>query len=158
MIALQEPKRLAKLSGYVTFGCDNSEKTQVTTLVKRNVPVVLHDTGISSIDHLLIEVIAPKKADTRSLFVMNIYSSPRSKHKFAKLFRAALDVARKQPLIVVGDFNAPHPDWGYGTESVKGRNLWTDTHESGLSLLTDPDQPTRRGDIRQNDTTPDLGL
>lgn len=68
VIALQEPRRLAKLSGYVTFGCDNSEKTQVTTLVKRNVPVILHDTGISTIDHLLIEIIAPKKADTRSFF------------------------------------------------------------------------------------------
>lgn len=158
VIALQEPMRLAKLSGYVTFGCDNSEKTQVTTLIKRNVPVILHDTSISNIDHLLIEVIAPKKEDTRSLFVMNIYSRPRSKHKFAKLFRAALDIARKQPLIVVGDFNAPHPAWGYGTESVKGRNLWTDTHESGLSLLTDPEQPTRRGDIRHSDTTPDLAF
>ncbi|KAG0418321.1 hypothetical protein HPB47_004960 [Ixodes persulcatus] len=85
VIALQEPRRLAKLSGYVTFGCDNSEKTQVTTLVKRNVPVILHGTGISTIDHLLIEIIAPKKADTRSLFVLNIYSGPRSKHKFANL-------------------------------------------------------------------------
>ncbi|KAG0419271.1 hypothetical protein HPB47_004234 [Ixodes persulcatus] len=150
VIALQESSRLAKLSGYVTFGCDNSEKTQVTSLVKRNVPVILHDRGISTIDHILIEIIAPKKADTRSLFGLNIYSGPRSKHKFAKLFRAVLDMARKQPLLVVGDFNAPHPAWG--------RNLWTDTHESGLSLLPNPDQPTRRGDIRQNDTTPDLAF
>ncbi|KAG0436736.1 hypothetical protein HPB47_017784 [Ixodes persulcatus] len=155
VIALQEPRRLDKLSGYVTFGCDNSKKTQVTTLVKRNVPVILHDTGISTIDHLLIEIIAPKKADTRSLFVLNIYSCPRSKHTFAKFFHAALEIARKQPLLVVGDFNAPHPAWGYRTKS---RQHWTDTHESGISLITHPDQPTRHGDIRQNDTTPDLAF
>ncbi|KAG0433116.1 hypothetical protein HPB47_020203, partial [Ixodes persulcatus] len=156
LIALQEAKQLAKLSGYTSYGKDTKEKTQVVTLVRRNIPVVVHDTGVSTVEHVLIEIISGKKKDQGSLFVLNIYSSPAKRHRFASLFQATLKIARRQTLVVVGDFNAEHPDWGYKIERPKGRKLWIDSHECGLSLITEPDHPTRRGDARQQDTTPDL--
>ncbi|KAG0410885.1 hypothetical protein HPB47_011991 [Ixodes persulcatus] len=45
VVALQEPKRLAKLSGYKSYGKDAQDKTLVTTMVKRNIPVIEHETG-----------------------------------------------------------------------------------------------------------------
>ncbi|KAG0427990.1 hypothetical protein HPB47_025010 [Ixodes persulcatus] len=108
------------------------------------------------LEHVLIEIISGKKKDQGSLFVLSIYSSPAKRHRFASLFQATLKIARRQTLVVVGDFNAQHPDWGYKIKRLKGRKLWIDSHECGLSLITDPDHPTRRGDARQQDTTPDL--
>ncbi|KAG0424050.1 hypothetical protein HPB47_000195 [Ixodes persulcatus] len=140
-----QAKQLAKLSGYKSYGKDTKEKTQVVTLVKRNIPVVVHDTGVSTVEHVLIEIISGKKKDQGSLFVLNIYSSPAKRHRFASLFQATLKIARRQTLVV-----------GYKIERPKGRKLWIDSHECGLSLITDPDHPTRRGDARQQDTTPDL--
>ncbi|KAM7315699.1 hypothetical protein ISCGN_005482 [Ixodes scapularis] len=149
---------MAKLSGYRAYGKDAKEKTRVTTLVRRNLPVIEHDTGISTVEHVLIEVISNTKKDGRSVFVLNVYSSPAKRHRFAALFWATLEIAKQQALVVVGDFNAPHPDCGYLTETVKGRNLCHVAHDEGLTLITDPDQPTRRGDARHRDTTPDLAF
>lgn len=46
--------------------------------------------------------------------------------------------------------------WGYKFESPKGRNLWLDAQQEGLTLVTDPSTPTRRGNSVCVDTTPDL--
>ncbi|KAG0436642.1 hypothetical protein HPB47_017845 [Ixodes persulcatus] len=125
---------------------------------KEPIPVIEHDTGISTVEHVLIEIICNMKRDGRSVFVLNVYSSPAKRHRFAALFRATLEIAKQQAVVVVGDFNAPHPERGYLTETVKGRNLWHDAHDGGLTMITDPDQPTRRGDARHRDTTPDLAF
>ncbi|KAG0429210.1 hypothetical protein HPB47_023854, partial [Ixodes persulcatus] len=140
-------KRLAKIFGYKSYGKDAQDKTLVTTMVKRNIPVIEHETGVSTVDHILIETISHEKKDRRSIIVLNVYSSPSKRHRFASLFKASTNIAKRQTLLVAGDFNAPHPDWG---------NLWNNSHEYGLSLITDPDQPTRRGNHRNQDTTPDL--
>ncbi|KAG0429111.1 hypothetical protein HPB47_023953 [Ixodes persulcatus] len=158
VIAVQETWGMAKLSSYRAYGKDAKEKTRVKTLDRRNLPVIEHDTGISTVEHGLVEIISNTKRDGRSVFVLNVYSSPAKRHKFAALFRATLEIAKQQALVVVGDFNPPHPDWGYLTETVKGRNLWHDAHDGGLTMITDPDQPTRRGDARHRDTTPDLAF
>lgn len=42
------------------------------------------------------------------------------------------------------------------TDSVKGRSLWADAQHVGLTLVTDPQQPTRTGNSVSIDTTPDL--
>ncbi|KAG0421872.1 hypothetical protein HPB47_002267 [Ixodes persulcatus] len=112
VIAAQETWAMAKLSDYRAYGKDAEEKTRVTTLVRRNLPVIQHDTGISTVEHVLIEIISNAKNGGRSVFVLNVYSSPAKRHRFAALFRATLDIAKQQALVVVADFNAPHPDWG----------------------------------------------
>lgn len=41
---------------------------------------------------------------------------------------------------------------------MKDRNHWHVARDGGLTLITDPDQPTRRGDARHRETTPDLAF
>lgn len=61
-----------------------------------------------------------------------------------------------QPLVVMGDFNAQHQAWGYCTNTKKGRDIWDAATEEDLTLITDKDFPTRRGNSVCRDTTPDL--
>lgn len=154
VIALQETGGTAKLLGYKSYST-SGEKGTVTTLVHKNLAAVEHDTGMHSIDHVLIEIIPSRKGEG-SLFVLNIYSTPRHKPKFGPLFCKALSIADGQALVIVGDFNAPHAAWGYSIENIKGRNLWTDAQHEGLTLITNPEAPTRIGSSVSNDTTPDL--
>ncbi|KAH7938192.1 hypothetical protein HPB49_021493 [Dermacentor silvarum] len=67
-------------------------------------------------------------------------------------------IAKGSPLLVVGDFNADHPAWGYRFAQVKGKDLWNSIQQNGLTLLTDPLRPTRQGNSVSQDTTPDLTL
>ncbi|KAG0419117.1 hypothetical protein HPB47_004355, partial [Ixodes persulcatus] len=46
--------------------------------------------------------------------------------------------------------------WGYKREMIKGRNLWPDAQQEGLSLVTDHAYTTRLGNSVCADTTPDL--
>lgn len=64
-----------------------------------------------------------------SVFILTIHSSSRKTHRFAKLFRKILEIAKGNTLVIVGDFNAHHPEWGYKRETIKGRNLWLDAHQ-----------------------------
>lgn len=159
VIALQETGGQAKLSGYTSYFDEehsDDKRTPVTTLVRRNVPAMRRETGIGTVDHVLVEIISAQKRGQGSVFVLNVYSSPQKRHRFKKLFRKVLDIAGKQPLVIVGDFNAPHPAWGYKKDLIKGRNLWLDCQQEALTLVTDPGCPTRTGNSVSVDTTPDL--
>lgn len=65
---------------------------------------------------------------------------------------------RKDKLLVVGDFNAPHSAWGYNKDSVKGKSLVETTDRYGLELITIPGCYTRLGNSVAADTTPDLAF
>nr|XP_054930953.1 pseudouridine-5'-phosphatase-like [Dermacentor andersoni] len=56
----------------------------------------------------------------------------------------------------MGDFNAQHQAWGYCTNTKKGRDIWDAATEEDLTLITNKDFPTRRGNSVCRDTTPDL--
>ncbi|KAG0417590.1 hypothetical protein HPB47_005493 [Ixodes persulcatus] len=81
------------------------------------------------------------------------------KHRYARfdtLFEAAW---RKDcATFIAGDFNAPHPTWGYPRDTPKGRKLHTLIQQHNLTLLTDPSAPTRLGTSVARDTCPDLTL
>lgn len=158
VIALQETGVIAKLSGYVTYVQPAvTGKPPIATLVRRNIPVIQHNTDIETADHILLEMIGRQyKGIKNSIFVLNVYSSPRHQHKFTKLFKAAIKISKKNPLLIIGDFNAPHAAWGYDKETRKGRNLWEDIHQLDLTLITDLTYPTRIGNSVSRDTTPDL--
>lgn len=157
VIALQETGGIAKLSGYQSFNT-SGEKAGVTTLVKRNITAIAHDTGISHVEHVLLELTPNNKIKT-SLFVLNIYSSPKQrKTRFGSLLQKTLRIANKQAVVVMGDFNAHHAAWGYQRECVKGRELWLDMQQGAFTLLTDPQSPTRTGNSVSTDTSPDLTL
>ncbi|KAL1477756.1 hypothetical protein MTO96_035497 [Rhipicephalus appendiculatus] len=62
------------------------------------------------------------------------------------------------PLIVAGDFNAPHSTWGYVRDSPKGISICKAIQDFNLTLLTDPAFPTRLGNSVTRPSTPDLSL
>lgn len=157
VIAVQECGKNAKLAGYKSYTGSNND-TQVTTFVKRNITTLQHETGNAQIDHVLVELI-PRKRKDKNLFILNVYSSPKQrKCDFGDLFTKTKVITKSSPLLVVGDFNAHHPAWGYKFTQVKGRNLWDKIQQHGLILITDPMKPTRKGNSVSADTTPDLTL
>ncbi|KAG0443145.1 hypothetical protein HPB47_015238 [Ixodes persulcatus] len=96
-----------------------------------------------------------------SLFLLNVYSSPsKSKDTFNHLFRDALRIAcpKDNNLLIVGDFNATHTTLGNARASAKGRKLMDAIDVYRLTLLNEPDQPTRIGNSTSRDTCPDLTL
>ncbi|KAH7953635.1 hypothetical protein HPB49_010781 [Dermacentor silvarum] len=70
----------------------------------------------------------------------------------------AVSKAGSRPLLVLGDFNAPHTTWGYRFCSKRGRELAHLIEQHNLTLLNEPDTPTRMGTSTTRDTTPDLSL
>lgn len=124
-------------------------------MVRRNIAALEHDTGVRSVEHVLLEIIHSRKKDV-SLFVLNVCSAPRQKVKLGSLFRKALNMVGRQALIIVGDSNAPHATWGYTFENVKGRNLWNDAQHEGVTLITKPEDSRRKRNSVSRDTTPDL--
>lgn len=162
VITLQETNGIAKLAGYKYFTPTELNHAVggdilLTTLVKRNIPVIQHTTGIQGADHVLLELITTTGKHKGSLFILNVYSSSRKSHRFSKILRKAATLAGSQTILLVhGDFNAPHTAWGYGGCTAKGTHLWIDAQQERLTLITDPSRPTRRGTSNTLDTTPDL--
>lgn len=114
------------------------------------------DLDHSKTEHSLIELI-PSGQLRDSLFILHIYSSPRDmRQRFTSLISKAVRKAAGSPLVVAGDFNAPHQEWGYHRVTAKGANLWRAASDYGLTLVTDPSFPTRIGNSCTRDTTPDL--
>ncbi|KAG0436373.1 hypothetical protein HPB47_017987 [Ixodes persulcatus] len=58
----------------------------------------------------------------------------------------------------IRDFNAPHTTRGYNKNTPKGNKLLAIIKRQHLSLLNDPNSPTRHGNSVERDTTPDLTL
>ncbi|KAG0445089.1 hypothetical protein HPB47_023913 [Ixodes persulcatus] len=95
--------------------------------------------------------------NTQPLRLLNVYCRPQDRYaRFDTLFEAA---RRKDcGTFIAGDFNAPHPTWGYPRDTPKGRKLHTLIQQHNLTLLTDPSTPTRLGTSVARDTCPDLTL
>lgn len=145
MILLQERNNKAKLSCYRSFNeTTPRDKAAVATLVKRNLPVTPHEIKHDTIPHLLLQIVPTKKQDD-SVFILNVHSSPRRNHRFLALLKKVFRIAGiRRAVLVAGDFNAHHAAWGYKCELRKGRHLWEDSHQEGLTLVTNPSAPTRR--------------
>ncbi|KAL1436349.1 hypothetical protein MTO96_049709 [Rhipicephalus appendiculatus] len=95
----------------------------------------------SKVEHSLIEIIP--KAWLKSSVFINICSSPKGhRHRFASLVAKAMGLAAGAPLVVAGDFNAAHCEWGYPSSTAKGSDLWQTAADHALVLLTDPSFPT----------------
>ncbi|KAH8040750.1 hypothetical protein HPB51_012920 [Rhipicephalus microplus] len=63
--------------------------------------------------------------------------------------------AISSPLLICGDFNAPHTQWGYGADLPKGKRLAKLMDGLGLVLLNEPASHTRIGQGACHDTSPD---
>ncbi|KAL3203222.1 hypothetical protein MRX96_042014 [Rhipicephalus microplus] len=167
VIALREPFDRAQLPGYVAYGspCECTRKdTKVCTLVKRGTAFIDHSLDISEesdINHNLTEVV-PSSGTGRPAYSCLTCTAPPSKrgltHNFVALFRGAMANAASSPLLICGDFNAPHTHWGYGADSRKGKRLAELMDELGLVLLNEPAPHTRIGQGACRDTSPDLTI
>ncbi|XP_077551209.1 uncharacterized protein LOC144164821 [Haemaphysalis longicornis] len=67
-----------------------------------------------------------------------------------------MGLAKSRTLLVMGDFNAPHPMWGYKIASKRDKALVQAMGKHELYLINEPGIPTRTGNSVTNDTTPDL--
>lgn len=134
---------------------------RAATLVAKHISVINHSfKQHRHIPHTLLEIL-PKKKTLPSLFVLNVYSSPSQKaDDFRALFHDAIQVVqpRTNSLVIVGDFNAAHPTWGYVKENPKGRRLAQAIANNHLTIMTEPEHPTRMGNSVSRDTCPDLTL
>ncbi|KAG0428345.1 hypothetical protein HPB47_024662 [Ixodes persulcatus] len=138
---------------------DVEDKPHVSTLVAKHIPVIVH-TLSSPVPHVFLELL-PQGRDDRVLFLLHVYSPPsRPRDVFDGLFRDAIHAARGKTddLVMVGDFNATHPALGYAKATIKGRRLMDAIDVHRLTLLNEPDQPTRIGNSVSRDTCPDLTL
>ncbi|XP_075556558.1 uncharacterized protein LOC142588608 [Dermacentor variabilis] len=66
------------------------------------------------------------------------------------LFSRALKAAGRDPLVIVGDFNAHSTLWGYVREEKRGRRLAELPSTLDLTLHTDPAHPTRVAPPKHN--------
>ncbi|KAH7968942.1 hypothetical protein HPB52_012927 [Rhipicephalus sanguineus] len=150
VILLQEPKCTPSLSGYNTL---LGSSPLVGALVSKHVTSGVPATS-SEIPHQIIEIIT-QGSHSRSLFIFNVYSCPRSRtHCFHRLITEFGNCGRVY--VVCGDFNAPHPVWAYVQPQAKETRLWNGICSMRYTLLTDPERPTRTGNSRSRDTCPDL--
>lgn len=150
VILLQEPNCTPSLSGYSPL---SGVSPLVGALVSKRVTCRMHTTS-SDIPHQILEVITQGKRGD-SLFILNVYSSPRSRtHCFYRLLKEFGSLGRV--CVVCGDFNAPHVAWGYVKSQAKGTRLWNSICNMRYTLLTDPEHATRIGNSVSRDTCPDL--
>uniref|UniRef100_A0A6G5A9U2 Putative tick transposon n=1 Tax=Rhipicephalus microplus TaxID=6941 RepID=A0A6G5A9U2_RHIMP len=161
VIALQEVGIRPSMQSYDTHGkaVNNNNEWRVATLVHKSITAIQHKPieGIE-IPHIITEILYKEKKK-KSIFILNIYSPPRQrKATFDKLFEDSAKLAKQNTLIVVGDFNAKNPSWGFLTQDAKGRNIAQQIEITGMTLLTDPAMPTRLGNSNSRDTTPDLTM
>lgn len=157
VIAIQETGTIPYQPGYNTH-TPASPNSRIATLTAKSLTIVQHTIDGSDIDHNLIEIL-PAKRGQSSLFLLNLYSPPsRKKEEFDYLFATTLKLAKKNGVVILGDFNAPHPAWGYGKSTAKGNKLWELLHRQGLTIHTDPNYPTRIGNSVTRDTCPDLTM
>ncbi|KAH7965745.1 hypothetical protein HPB49_010356 [Dermacentor silvarum] len=99
---------------------------RVCALVKRGAAFIEHELVLyegSDTNHVLIEVVPSSGRKKTGLFVLNVYSSPLQRnrtHTFDALFREAMSKAASNPLLICGDFNAPHTQWASHTRIGQG--------------------------------------
>ncbi|XP_075534946.1 uncharacterized protein LOC142570447 [Dermacentor variabilis] len=77
-------------------------------------------------------------------------------YEFDRIVNQAKGLAGTRPLLILGDFNAPHTTWGYRFQSKRRKALAKAMEDHETALLNEPDVTTRRGNSAARDTTPDL--
>ncbi|KAH6932226.1 hypothetical protein HPB50_003750 [Hyalomma asiaticum] len=155
VLALQESGPAPSLPGY----CSYVGGTTTCLLVHKAYTAIQIDLDLDlPYDYSMMSVLSQRRGQP-SIHILNVYCPPRlARASFAHLFHRALRIAARQSLVIVGDFNAPSPHWGYHYKKARGRELKELISSLSLTLLTDPAQPTRSGNSVTRDTCPDLSL
>ncbi|KAH7941538.1 hypothetical protein HPB49_014785 [Dermacentor silvarum] len=89
-------------------------------------------------DYSMVTVLPSRRRDP-PIHVLNVYCPPDlPRVTFSELFYRALNTAARDPLVIVGDFNAPSLHCGYHYDKARGRKLKELISTLGLTLFTDP--------------------
>ncbi|KAM7315781.1 hypothetical protein ISCGN_005564 [Ixodes scapularis] len=157
LIALQETNTQVRLPGYVTYGTDTGNSLH--TLVSKRLVAVQHHLQQSEPLAILLEIIPPATKKKNPMFLLNIYCRPKSSPTILRhVLKQATHIAANNPLLIVGDFNAAHPLWGYAYANPRGNLLHKLIEDMDLTLVTDPTNSTRLGTSVTRDTNSDLTL
>ncbi|XP_077553121.1 uncharacterized protein LOC144167835 [Haemaphysalis longicornis] len=155
VVALQETHGRPRLPGYVTYTDPTEKGTAI--LVRNNIAATQHITPQHGCEHTLIEIHTRTIGNGKNLFVMSAYCRPSQRqYDFDKTVGQAKRLAGNRPLLILGDFNAPHTLWGYKYESKRGKALVRTMEMAEFELLNECGVSTRRGNSVNRDTTPDL--
>lgn len=160
VLALQETDTNGSIPGYDRFDTEQGTTGKnICTFVRRDLAVKKHTVSMDGPTKLIVTEILPKRKKQQSLFICNMYSSPKdASAECAQVFKALNPLLVDNAAIVLGDFNAHHTIWGYGTDSVKGKAIVDAADRYNAVLLNDVTYPTRIGNSVQRNTTPDLAF
>ncbi|XP_040072031.2 uncharacterized protein LOC120844346 [Ixodes scapularis] len=157
IVALHETNRSPHLPGHAAYADPTEKSTAI--LIKGCIAAMQHLTTQKDCEHTLVEIISKSTKKKSNLFILNMYCRPSRKQPgIREVIREALFIAKDSPLLIVGDFNAPHRLWGYTHNSKKGKAIVESIEQEHLTLLNDPQTPTRTGTSVSRDTSPDLTL
>ncbi|KAH7955038.1 hypothetical protein HPB49_024230 [Dermacentor silvarum] len=141
IIALQETNTHVRLPGYVTYGTDTVRSQWPFNTISNN-PNRL-----------------PLCSKKGPMFVLNAYCRPKSTPSVLKqVLEQASHAAGNHPLLIVGDFNAAHPLWGYTYTNPRGNLLHKVIGDMDLTLVYHPRSSTRLGRSVTRDKNPDFTL
>lgn len=95
-----------------------------------------------------------------AVILVSCYVRPHSGHAPRARFGWISHIRAQHPgcpILIGGDFNAPHPAWGYNMASARGSDLLKIMENARFTLLNDTTQSTRRStSTRMPPHSPDL--
>lgn len=157
VLLLQDTATQATLPSYSSTHSDTTNAPRASTLVHRALTYKTH--YITSDTPCVITEIIHHTHTIPSIFIANIYHPPsQPMASLDSLFRELHRLAGKHPLLIGGDLNSQHTDWGYKTTTHRGRRLWLLMQNLQLSVHNNFQTPTRIGNSVSMDTSPDLVL
>lgn len=157
VIALQETNGKVRLPGYVAYSDPSGKATAI--LIRNNLAATQHLTAQKGCEHTLVEIHSRSISDKQNIYVLNSYCRPSNKNPgITETLQDTMTLAKGKPVLLLGDYNAPHQMWGYKFNSKRGREIANFIDHTGTTLLNDPQTPTRLGNSTARDTSPDLSL
>ncbi|KAG0440190.1 hypothetical protein HPB47_016379 [Ixodes persulcatus] len=161
ILVIQEAGGVLNLRGYDMFAQPNithhrrgtadesTTPTMTLTYVRKDLPTTQEDT-------MHVKTPIARTRDHR-LTIINTYWTPNQPSTpFPPLQTLLPKSNARNTVLLLGDFNCPHPAWGYDRAVPLGRKLASFTSNHHFTLLTEPSSPTRLGTAQESDTTPDL--
>ncbi|KAG0413619.1 hypothetical protein HPB47_020646 [Ixodes persulcatus] len=168
ILVIQEAGGALNLRGYDMFAQpsithrrrgtadESTTPTMTLTYLRKDLPTTQEDTthvNTPTQEHVTTTTLI---GDHR-LTIINTYWTPNQPSTpFPPLQTLLPKSNARNTVLLLGDFNCPHPAWGYDRAVPLGRKLASFTSNHHFTLLTEPSSPTRLGTAQESDTTPDL--
>ncbi|KAG0443385.1 hypothetical protein HPB47_014978 [Ixodes persulcatus] len=124
------------------FGIDDTAPGKAAIYVRTDIPQEQIDTSQWCTQRQELVAVLVRRKQTKVILV-SVYRKPGSARLnfgwIQHLCRRYLHV----PVLVGGDFNAPHTSWGYATDSGRGRQVYSRFRDSSYVLLNEAHVSTR---------------